>query len=334
MPESTAEGKQTLFFSTNAKDKNWRIKEKFIAVIESCLQDSEDHYTYSPLRIPNIVGEFEEIDVAFSRFDNPESIFKFVQVRDRNKTEGSPWIQQIIGQQKTLGIDSSIAVSTKSFSKNAINLSEKFKIKLRLLHDESEDAIKQWYRSTYIGIHNPVLKIEKSSILVDFGSKIVECKADENKILENSILIEGIGKNAFNVISINRVFEVDILRNKERNDEIFNNLPNDLNFHKKAIAIEYKNPRLFLKLKNDGILITDDNIVRPIRGIVFFVYASKRALEAPIKHRFKYIDPINGAILAQMIIGEIEIEKELNYIGLVRHSCDRDWCKIGGAFFK
>jgi hypothetical protein len=47
MPKAIAEGKPTLFFSTNAKDKEWRVKEKFTAIIESCLQDLEDHYTYS-----------------------------------------------------------------------------------------------------------------------------------------------------------------------------------------------------------------------------------------------------------------------------------------------
>jgi hypothetical protein len=334
MPKAIVEGKPTLFFSTNAKDKDWRVKEKFTAIIESCLQDLEDYYTYSPIRIRNIIGEFEEVDVAFSRFEKPEDIFQFVQIRDRNQTEGRPWIQQILGQQKTLGVESSIAVSTKSFSKNAINLSAEFKIKLRLLHYESEDAIRQWFSPMYVGIHRPISRIEKSSLLVDFGSKIVELKVDRNKVSENNILVKIDGKNTFGAISLNRVFDADVIRNKEHSDKLFENIPGDLNFHKATIAIEYINPRLFVKLKNDEIIVSGENSIRPIRGIVFFVYASSKALKAPIKHRFKYLDPVKGAVLAQMIVGEVEIENELNFISIVRHSCDGDWCKIGGAFFR
>ena len=131
MPKKIVEGKPTLFFSTNAKDKDWRIKEKFTAIIESCLQDLENHYTCSPLKIRNIVGEPEEV-----------------------------------------------------------------------------------------------------SLLVDFGSKIVELIADRNKVSENNILVEMDEKNTFGAISLNRIFNVDVIRNKEYSDKLFDNIPNDLNFHK------------------------------------------------------------------------------------------------------
>jgi hypothetical protein len=334
MPKVVAEGKPTLFFSTYAKDKEWRVKEKFTAIIESCLQDLEDHYTYSPIRMPNIVGELEEVDVAFSKIDKPEDIFQFIQVRDRNQTEGRPWVQQILGQQKTLGIDSSIAVSTKSFSKNALNLASEFNIKLRLLHPESDNEIRKWFSPGYIGMHRPVSKIEKSSLLVDLDTKIIELRADRNRVTENNILVKMEEKNTFGIISLNRVFNADVIRNKEHSNKLFENIPHDLNFHKATIAVEYKAPRLFVKLKNGENVGPGENSIRPIRGIVFFVYASNKALEAPIKHRFKYLDPVNGSLLAQMIVGEIKIENEVNFISLVRHSCDEDFCKIGGAFFQ
>jgi len=147
--------------------------------------------------------------------------------------------------------------------KNAINLSAEFNITLRLLYYESEDAIRWRFSSMHVGIHRPISRIEKSSLL-------------------------------------------------------------------------YENPRFFVKFKNVENLVSGENSIRPIRGIVFFVYASNQALKAPIKHRFKYLDPVNGAVLAQMIVGEVEIENELNFISIIRHSCDGDWCKIGGggAFFR
>jgi len=65
-------------------------------------------------------------------------------------------------------------------------------------------------------------------------------------------------------------------------------------------SLLYENPRFFVKFKNVENIVSGENSIRPIRGIVFFVYASNQALKAPIKHRFKYLDPVNGAVLAQM----------------------------------
>lgn len=335
MPKVVSQGKPTLFFSTNNKDKLWRIKEKFTAVIEASLQDLEDLYTYSSINIPNVIGDLEELDVAFSRIDNPKEIFQFIQIRDRNQTEGRPWIEQIIGQQRSLGVDSGIAVSTKGFSKYAINIAPKFNIKLRLIHPETTTEIKKWFKPDSIGLHKPVSKIEMCSVLIGLENKIVELKADKKKVNENNIFVPMSDKNEYQVISLNRVFNVDVLRNKEHCDSLFENIPSDLNFHKATVAIEYKEPRLFVSLnQNSKENVNINEKLSPIRAIVFFVYASNHALEAVITHQYKYVDATNSSVLAHMIAGEVNISNEVNYISLVRHSCDQQFCKIGGAFFR
>jgi len=335
MPKATSEGKPTLFFSANNKDKQWRIKEKFTAVIESSLQNLENFYTYSSINIPNVIGDLEELDVAFSRIDNPKEIFQFIQIRDRNQTEGRPWIQQIIGQQHTLGINAGIAVSTKKFSKYAINIAPKFSIDLRLIHPENTKEIKKWFKPDYIGLHKPVSKIEMCSILISSENKIIELKANKKKINESNVFVHTNDTKDYQLISLNRVFNVDVLNNKKQCDSLFEKIPFDLNFHKTTVAIEYKEPRLFVTLNQNskkGFNITEK--LSPIRAIVFFIKASNRTLKATIKHQYKYIDATNGSVLAHMIAGEVNINDEINYISLVRHSCNQELCKIGGSFFQ
>lgn len=335
MLKAVSEGKPTLFFSTNDRDKLWRTKEKFTAVIEASLQDLGDLYTYSSINMPNVIGDLEELDVAFSRIDNPKEIFQFIQIRDRNQTEGRPWLQQIIGQQRSLGIDAGIAVSTKKFSKYAINIAPKFNIKLRLMHPETTTEIKKWFKPDSIGLHKPVSKIEMCSVLIGSENKIIELKADKEKVNENNVFVPMSDKKEYQLISLNRVFNADVLRNKKHCDSLFEKIPFDLNFHKATVAIEYKEPRLFVSLnQNSKKNLNINEKLSPIRAIVFFVYVSNHALEAVIKHQYKYIDATNGSVLAHMIAGEVNISNEINYISLVRHSCNQEFYKIGGAFFQ
>lgn len=143
MPKITVEGKPTLFLSAGAADKSWRLTEKIVAVVESCLQGRNDAYVFSSAKIPNVVGDLTEVDVAFSSVSDPTKLFEFVQVSERAGTQGRPWVEQVLGQMKELEIDAATVVSTEKFSPYAIRLARSQNIALRILHPETQKNIRK-----------------------------------------------------------------------------------------------------------------------------------------------------------------------------------------------
>ncbi len=334
MPRVTTEGKPRIFFSENVPDKPWRLKEKIVAVIESYFQGFDDLYTFSSTKLRNIVGDSEEVDVAFASVMDPRSIFEFVQIQDRKNTGGRPWVEQVLGQRSSLGINAGIMVSTAHFSKFAIRLAKSNNIPLRLLLDETDVKIKAWYKPNTIGMQSPIVEIDHCSILVKINGRILEFKADESKSLGNNILVPTTEKHNYRVISLSRVFDVDVMRNETRQEDFLSKIPIDVAFHKATVAIQYEQPRLYLKAKIHKSDTGNSEEILPISGIVFFVKANHHFFNVPISHRYKYIDAINQECIAQAIVAEIDLENQRYYICLVRHNIVGDNRNIGGAFFR
>ncbi len=335
MPKVTIEGKPRLYFSTNAADKSWRLKEKISAVIESYFQGLDDLYVFSSKRIKNIVNDPEEVDVAFANISDPTSIFEFVQVRDRENTEGRPWVEQMLGQRNSLGVHAGIMVSTDQFSQPAIRLASKNNIRLRLLLPETDENIKLWYKPNTIGIQSPIVEIDHCSVLAKADDRILEFKADESKSLEDNILVPTTDMHKYRVVSLSRVFDVDVMHNETRQEDFLAKIPMDVEFHKANVAIEYKQPRLYLKAKPPYARGTGNNEgILPIMGIVFFVRANHQFLNFPIAHRYKYLNAISNECIAQAIIAEVYLENQQYYVCLVRHNIVGDNRNIGGAFFR
>ncbi|MGB4089553.1 MAG: restriction endonuclease [Smithellaceae bacterium] len=334
MPKIIIKGKSQLFFSDNDPEKTWRLKEKIVAVVESHIQSRDDLYTFSSQRIRNAVGDLEEVDVAFTNFSNPTDVFEFIQVRDRKNTAGRPWIEQILGQRKSLGINGGIMVSTSQFSAQAIRLAEHNNVLLRLLLPEVNENIRRWYKPDSIGIRNPIIKINKANILARTDKKILSFEADAMKTTENNILVPTATLGEYEVISLSRVFDVDIIQHEERNEELLSKIPTDGIFHKSAAAIEYKKPRLYLKVKSTDINLPDQNNVLPIGAIVFFIDVNHQHSDFPIAYRYKYIDAFNNEMLAQIIVAATNIEDQRHYICLLKHNVDGENMSLGGAFFQ
>ena len=189
MPTVTVEGKRQLFFSDNDPDKSWRLKEKIVAVVESYFQGLDDVYAFSSIGVPNVVGDSTEVDVVYSGISDPTEAFEFVQVRDRASTQGRPWVEQVMGQQRSLSINRATMVSTEPFSKKAIRLAKDQNIALRLLLPETVQNIKQWYIPDSIGVQRPLVQVAEASILVRIGERTLKFKADSERSSENNILV-------------------------------------------------------------------------------------------------------------------------------------------------
>jgi len=335
MPTVTVEGKPGLFFSDNDPDKSWRLKGKIVAVVESYFQGLDDVYAFSSIGIPNVVGDSTEVDVAYSSIPDPTEAFEFVQVRDRAGTQGRPWVEQVMGQQRALGINRATMVSTEPFSKKAISLAKDQNIDLRVLLPEIEQNTKQWYVPDSIGIQRPLVQVAKASILARIGEKICEFKADSKRSSENNILVPTRQSHHYKVISLARVFDVDVMQDGKHRDELMDKIPEDSAFHRATVGIEYQKPRLYLKVsglcKSEAGNSAD---IHPIGAIVFLVNASRQSKDHPISHRYKYVDALADEIIAQIIVSEVEVDKQRWYICLVRHSVGKENYQVGAAFFR
>jgi len=334
MPSVTIEGKPRIFFSDNAPDEPWRLKEKVVSVIESYFQGVEDLYIFSSKRIPNVVGEPVEVDVAYTGVSDPTTVFEFIQIRDRQEIAGRPWVEQLLGQRTSFGLNAGIMVSTNQFSGNAVRLAKKFNIPLRLLLPETAENIKQWYISDTIGIQSPIIEISFCSILAKAENMVLEFKADRNKCIEDNILVATGRPHNYRVISLARVFDVDVMQNDIRREELLTKIPADNTFHKATLAIQYNQPRLYLK-RNLANPSGGDSTkeIQPISAIIFFIQAKYLSLNMPITYRYRYLDATNKKCLAQAIIAEFDMGNQRNYICLVRHNIDGDNRNLGGAFF-
>jgi hypothetical protein len=335
MPSIEVEGKPRLFFSDNSPDKSWRMTEKVAAVVESYFRGRDDLYVYSSRKVKNIVGDTEEVDVAFADVSDPTTSFDFVQIRDRENTEGRPWVEQILGQRNSLELNAGIMVSTQGFSEPAIKLAKNKNIPLRLLLPETDQNIKLWYKSDTIGRMTPLVHIEKCLILAKVGDKIREFKADQSKSLENNILFPTDEADIYNVISLGRVFDVDVMQNSTRNKDLLDKIPEDESFHNAIAGITYHHPRLYLKVNSIDVNgSTNTNGIVPIQAIIFFISANRQLINSPIIYRYKYVDAINNNVIAQAILTEFDFDKTRYYICLVRHHIVGDNINIGGAFFR
>jgi len=325
MPKTTSIGKPTLFFREIQNEKKWRKTEKIVAIIESYLQDVENVYTFSSVDIKNVVEDPTEIDVAFSNIDDPAEFFNFVQVRDRSGGQGRPWVEQVIGQKNSLGINNATMVSTSSFSGEAIRLAKNQEIKLRLLLPESIDEIKKWFKPDYIGLEQPLTKIIHCSLLTSKGKQVQELKTDNKNLNEKSVLLPTQKPNEFHSIPLTKVFDVDVLQNPDRKEELFERIIPDNEFHEVTLAIEYKNPRLFAYSEGE---------ILPIRVIIFKVQVKNHKIFFPIEESYKYLDADSSELLAQATIFVGQLSGQKYYATLIRHKCENSQCLLGGAFYQ
>jgi hypothetical protein len=323
MPSVTAEPKSTIFFSVNASDNSWRFIEKVVAIIELQFQGRDNLDTYSSKKINNIVGDTEELDVVYSDISDPSSVFNFVQVRDRDEIEGRPWVQQILGQRATLGINAGILVSTSSFSKPAIRSAQQAGIPLRVLQNETRENTIKWFTPDTVGVFFHSAIVDHCSIVVNHNNNNFEFRADKPKCSDNNILVSTTIQDEYNMISLNKVFDVDVTQNNPKYTELFEKIPKDGIVHNTTAVANYSEPHLFLKVNpSEPDKEFQPQEIVPISAIVFYIQIVKQMIDAPITKRYKYVDAINDKCIAQAIVAETKIDNQTNYLCLVKHRYD------------
>ena len=335
MPKITIESKPRLFFPASHADESWRFKEKVVALIESYLQGLDDLYVFSPKTIANVVEDLAKVDAAYATISNPTELFEFVEVRDRAGTAGRDWVEQVMGRRTALGIEGATMVSTRRFSPSAIGLASDQNIKLRLLLPETDQNIKKWHRPDSIEVRKPLVEIVECRVVAGIGDRFAQFKADRVKSSEDNILVPTREPHRYRVVSLSRVFDVDVMLDQKRQDEFLAKVPKDNAFHLVVVGVEYEKPRLYLKVKElPSSVGSDRGNIFPIKAIAFVVRANRQFLNAPIAHRYKYLDAVSNQKIAEAIVAEATIEHQRYYICLVRHSWKGETFQLGGGFFR
>jgi hypothetical protein len=233
-----------------------------------------------------------------------------------------------MGKRQSLEIDRCEIVSTKEFTGNAKRLASKVGISLRLLVPDSNSDSRKWYGGDHIQFESRLVNVEKCSIIAKIKDGFQEFQADRSKSSENNILVLTERPGTYRVVSLSQVFDVEVMRNKEHCDTMFERVPRGNALHKATVAYEYgeQDHFYFMQVRNHGIV--------PIAAIVFFVYAGNVSIDAPIGYRFRYTDAVSKKIMAEVVCAKLTLQEQLHYITLVRHSCDGQNCQLGGAFFR
>lgn len=322
MPTISTTAKPRLFFADSSKNKEWRLVEKVVALIESYFQGRDDIFTFSPSRVRNVVGDLEELDVTFAAIDDPTTAFEFVQVRDRDQVEGRPWVQQILGQRESQNLRGGTMVSTTGFAETAIRLAAQQNIHLRLLLPE-EAVNQRWVQHDALRLKVTELTIHKGLLTVRDGQADRYFEAESAKCDAPLVLAPKNDCGEYLLVSLRQILEADLLR--QRRDEIASKSKGSHEAGKIQVGITYGNPHLRVDVNGRICDITE---------IQFLISMHCKSHAYPITHRYKYLDAITRIALAEAVMAQIAQGESISYYCLIMMPNPDGSMQIGGGYFR
>ena len=316
----TTSGRPLLLFSANDTDKEWRLKEKIVAVIESYLQPVSDPYTFSSINLPNAIESTEQVDVVHSITDDPRSAFSFAEVRDQGRKVGRPYIQQVMGKIRTLGVEQCTVASTRGFSRDAIRLATREGINVRALVKSAPDQ-EPWFAANAFTVRNRYARLDHATVLTSLDNKVRKVEVDGH----GTLYAIGNQRDAFRPVPISRVLDADVLEKPGTREDVWSKVTDDKGAERFNIGVTYEKPRLLVHL---------EGALRPVGGIMFFAEIGIATSDAPISEAFRYVDATNEALIARLVLARFTLDGAEHYICRVRHSFVGEQCKEGGALFR
>jgi hypothetical protein len=327
MPRVTLDGKRRFFFTSTDDEKDWRVKEKIVAVIESILQPI-DAFAFSPKRVKNLVGDLEELDVVFQPIGDPTEPFSFVQVRNRGGSQGRPWLQQLIGQQETLGLRKGTLVSTSGFADTARKLASAKGIPIRTLSRDRDGNIGRWFRPRSFGVNIEVFSPVRCSVVAISEGEPVTKEFENDDLETGTTLIADYEADLFRVVPPRGLFDRLVMSSPAPSKWLSDVLERDGDGARGTVTVDVTKDRSPVWLGR-----AEGERPLPVMAVVFFVEMNRQSIEAPVVDRYRYEDAQTGQELAEAVIGEFTLGGVRNYIALVRTNCDGGTCKLGGGFF-
>jgi hypothetical protein len=348
MPKIVSYGNPSIHFSYNSKDKSWRLKEKIVAIIESYLQGREDILTFSSVKVTDIVGDPEELDIAYASMNEPNDYFSFVEVRNRGSVVQRNYIQEIIGKKESIDIKSCKIVSTKGFSKNAIRMASHVGIPLMILLPETEENIKLWFKPEIIHVRFPITKLVRCFIKATNKNKEYDLhyyytreKTDNEGNLHFEefpdvdmvsnrwrFLVPIEKSNEYKTITFSKVFEIEYLNKSRYRAELEAKTPADNVFHTNKHSLKFEPGLVYVEYESNK-----ESELLNVLSIEFFFLVNLNQKDAPIVERYKYINAVSKEIIADVLLASYEKSLEHYYVCLVRlRNADKSY-RLGGAHF-
>lgn len=129
--------------------KAWREFEELVARIEEAASP-HDAVVTSPDKIPELTkeGSLREVDASIRYKIGTTNILITVECRKRSRKAGVEWIEQLATKRMKIGAAKTIAISSKGFTKSAVESAEKIGIEVRTLSQVTLQDIEKWFLPT------------------------------------------------------------------------------------------------------------------------------------------------------------------------------------------
>ncbi|MCH7526357.1 MAG: hypothetical protein IID39_02870 [Planctomycetes bacterium] len=131
-------------------DKAWRNFELLVARIERWLAPRGAIVTSPDKVADKETGRLREVDATIRFQVGSSPILVAIECRDRQSVEDVQWIEQLATKRQSIGAATMVAVSSRGFTKPAIDKAKKLDVLLRSIEDISEDDCAQWARNIKI----------------------------------------------------------------------------------------------------------------------------------------------------------------------------------------
>ncbi len=128
----------------------WRAFEELVARIERAAAPTDAIVT-SPDHIPDVnSGPKREVDASIRFRVGTAPVLITIECRKRKSTQDVTWIEQLVTKRDNIGASKTIAVVSKGFSREAMELAGRKGIELRKIEDVSREDIEDWLTPQFI----------------------------------------------------------------------------------------------------------------------------------------------------------------------------------------
>lgn len=166
------------------KPKPGSAFEALIASIQQCVHNRANIETNKKVKDID-TGKLCQIDMSLRLSDGPTEFFAIIEVRDRSRPVGAPYVGEISDKRRSVRADAAFIVSRSGFTKPALIKAEKLGIRA-LTYDEATNADwSNWLQCKTITMY--ARKYDKVNVVfAEFGSnQILNISSEIRHIFEN-----------------------------------------------------------------------------------------------------------------------------------------------------
>ena len=222
--------------STKNATPLWREFEQLVARVEQVMAGDRVKVT-SPDRVRSLLtGRRREVDASIRTTIGSSEILVTVECRRRSATQDVTWLEQLGCKKQAIGAARTIAVSSSTFSSDAIRVAEYYGIDLRNLSEISDADMRNWMLPQFV-VHvfkqcdlteSPEITFEEEK--GDDFTAFLPMKNIENGVanLDSAVFISSDGT----MLTLN-----DLWLRADEQHKIFDGVPTDDQVHMRRLTL-------------------------------------------------------------------------------------------------